>query len=284
VIVQRPDGSDTGDLTAFVLGGGGILGAAEVGMLRSLLERELTPDLVIGSSVGALNGAFIAAEPTLAGVEALAQMWTSISDRGVLTGSMVGRLSTLARRGTYLHSNEGLRHLIENRLGPVRFEDLAVRFECIAACIERASARWFTSGPVTRAVLASCAVPGLLPAVEVEGEHFFDGGLVSSVPVGRAITLGARRIFVLHVGRIERPLTAPSTPWQVGLVAFEIARRHQFEEDMSTIPAGIEVHVLPTGADVPPISVRYRRAAGIPGRIETAHRAASMYLDQHQFG
>ena len=128
------------------------------------------------------------------------------------------------------------------------------------------------------------AVPGLLPAVEIEGQHFFDGGLVSSVPVGRAVKLGARRIFVLHVGRIERPLTAPSTPWQVGLVAFEIARRHQFEEDMSAIPEGIEVHVLPTGADVPALSVSYRRAAGIPGRIETAHRAASAYLDQREFG
>jgi NTE family protein len=284
VVFEWLGSCDPGDRTAFVLGGGGILGAAEVGMLRSLLERGLVPDLVIGSSVGALNGAFIAAEPTLAGVEALAQVWTSISNRGVLTGSMLGRLSTLARRRTYLHSSDGLRRLLEDRLGPRQFEDLAVRFECIAACIERASAQWFTSGPLTRAVLASCAVPGLLPAVEIDGEHFFDGGLVSSVPVGRAVKLGARRVFVLHVGRIERALTAPSTPWQVGLVAFEIARRHQFEEDMSAIPEGIEVHVLPTGTDVPPMSVRYRSAAGIPGRIETAHRAASTYLDRHELG
>ena len=115
----------------------------------------------------------------------------------------------------------------------------------MAASIERAAATWFSSGFGDRAVLASCAVPGLLPPVEIEGEHFLDGGLVRSVPIGRAAELGATRIFVLHVGRLEQPLRPPTRPWQVALVAFEIARRHQFEEELASLPPGVEVHVLP---------------------------------------
>jgi NTE family protein len=265
--------------TAFVLGGGGILGAAEVGMLRSLLEREIFPDLIVGSSVGALNGAFIAANPSRASVERMVDLWTGLSDRGVFGGSVFGQLSTLARYGTHLHPNDRLRRLIDEGLGGKTFADLTVRFECVAACIERAAAHWFSTGAVTDAVLASCAVPGLLPPVEIGGEHFLDGGLVRSVPIGRAAELGARRIFVLHVGRLEQPLRPPSRPWQVALVAFEIARRHQFEEELATLPTGVEVHVLPSGASVPALSVRYRNTAGVRERINAAYDAACKFLD-----
>jgi NTE family protein len=265
--------------TAFVLGGGGMLGAAEVGMLRALLERAIAPDLIIGSSVGALNGAFLAADPSLAAVSRMVDLWTGLSNRGVFGGSVFGQLTTLAKHGTHLHSNEGLLKLLDDNLHGVRFEDLAVRFECVAASIERASAHWFSTGPVTSAVLASCAVPGLLPPVEVDGEHYFDGGLVRSVPIGRAAELGARRIFVLHVGRLEQALTPPTKPWQVALVAFEIARRHQFEEELASLPDGIEVHVLPSGSTPPTLSMRYRSTSGVQEKIEAAHRAASTFLD-----
>jgi NTE family protein len=265
--------------TAFVLGGGGMLGAAEVGMLRALIEQAILPDLIVGSSVGALNGALIAADPTLAGVQKLEHTWTALSDRGVFGGSILGQISTLARHGTHLHSNQGLRELIDHGIGmDVQFADLSARFECIAACIERAAPRWFTSGPVTPAVLASCAVPGLLPPVHINGEHFYDGGLIRSVPIGRAVELGASRIFVLHVGRLEQPLEVPTRPWQVAVAAFEITRRHHFEEEMAALPAGVEVHVLPSGSSVPTVTVRYRTTSGVSDRIGAAYAATSMYL------
>jgi NTE family protein len=265
--------------TAFVLGGGGVLGAAEVGMLRALFERDVIPDLIVGSSVGALNGAFIAAEPSLATVDRMVKVWTGLSERGVFGGSVFGQLGTLARHGTHLHSNEGLRRLIETELGPLAFDDLAVRFECVAASIERATATWFSSGLVTPAVLASCAVPGLLPPVEIDGEHYFDGGLVRSVPIGRAADLGATRIFVLHVGRLEQPLKPPTRPWQVAVVAFEIARRHQFGEELAGLSEAVEVNVLPSGSAPPALSVRYRSTSGVQGRIDAAHAATGAYLD-----
>lgn len=161
------------------------------------------------------------------------------------------------------------------------FADLELPFQCVAASIERAQAHWFSSGPIVPAVLASCAVPGLLPPVEIGGEHFFDGGLVHSIPVGRAIALGASTVFVLHVGRIERPLTAPRRPWEVGLVAFEIARRHRFHEEMSLLPDDVRVHVLPAGTD-PRSSdlsqLRYRDKTKVTASIERAYAASAKYL------
>jgi NTE family protein len=149
----------------------------------------------------------------------------------------------------------------------------------VAASVQKATAHWFTSGSVTDAVLASCAVPGLLPPVEINGEHYMDGGLVHSIPVGRAIRLGAQRIFVLHVGRVEQPLQPPRWPWQVGLVAFEIARRHRFVEEMATLPESTEVYVLPSGdPDTPLVSLRYRDASRVGRRIELGYTASAGYL------
>jgi NTE family protein len=129
--------------------------------------------------------------------------------------------------------------------------------------------------------MASCAVPGLLPPVEIDGTHYFDGGLVDSIPVGRAVALGATCVYVLHVGRIESPLAVPSRPWEVGLVAFEIARRHRFHEEMSSLPPGVQVHVLPTGGEQlqPGLrQFRYRGRNQVSSSIERSYAASATYL------
>jgi len=269
--------------TAFVLGGGGLLGANEVGMLRALLERGVAPDLVVGTSVGAVNGAAVAADPTLGAIDALAEAWHGLAGSDVYGGGALQRARHFARTRTHVHSNEPLRRLLVDRLGDRRIEELPVRFQCVAACIERAAEHWFTEGPVVDAVLASSAVPGVLPPVLIGDEHFLDGGLVNSIPVGRAVQLGAERVFVLQVGRIDRPLQAPTKPWEVASVAFEIARRHRFAREMADLPPAVEVHVLPTGAEEPPrtadlSALRYRDFAAVERRIEQAYTATSDYL------
>jgi len=269
---------------ALVLGGGGILGASEVGMLRALVEADVRPDLVLGSSVGAVNGAVFAADPTAATVNRMEALWSRLSDDDVFGGSPFRRMSTLARTRTHTHTSQPLRDLLTGAIGAdTRIEDLPVRFQCVAASIERAAERWFDQGPVVDAVLASSAVPGLLPAVEVDGEHFLDGGLVHSIPVGRAVTLGARTIYVLQVGRIERPLEPPRRPWEVAMVAFEIARRHRFAADMAAVPDDVTVHVLPTGDPEPPnwasrSVLRYRDTSRVAERIRLAQESTAAYL------
>jgi NTE family protein len=272
---------------AFVLGGGGNLGAYEVGMLRALLERGIRPDVVLGTSVGALNGAAVAAKPDLEMIDRLGTLWRSLADDPVYGGSWFSAAATLVRSKVALHSNAPLRELIRSTLPVRRFEELAVPFQCVAACIERAAEHWFDTGDLIPAILASTAVPGLLPPVKVGREHFMDGGLVNSIPLERAFQLGATEVYVLHVGRIERPLTPPKNLLQATLVAFEIARRNRFARDLEARPAGVDVHVLPTGggsASTDRSPLRYRDATDAAAQMEGAHRAASRYLARHTQG
>jgi NTE family protein len=271
---------EQGHDVAFVLGGGGVLGASEVGMLRGLFDAGIRPDLVVGTSVGALNGAVVAHDPNSHSVEKLTDVWMSTAST-VWAVSPLDRVMSVARTRTALHSIEPLRDILTEHLGDARIEDLPVPYHCCAASIERASEHWFTNGSVVDAVLASCSVPGLFPAYELDGEHFVDGGIVNSIPVGRAVELGARTIYVLQVGRIERNLTAPTTPWEVGLVAFEIARRHRFARDMAAVPDDITVHLLPSGEDIAPLAtLRYRDTKSVTRRIEQSEQATVSYLEQ----
>jgi len=271
----------SGKPIAFVLGGGGVLGAVEVGMVRALLRHGIQPDIIVGTSIGAVNGVLVAADPTERVTGRLAALWASPEAREVYGDSAPRQLARFARRGTHLHSPKPLRDMLRRELGPVTsFADLPVRFECCAASIERAAEHWFADGELIPAVLASSAVPGLLPPIRIDGEHFIDGGIVNSIPVGRAVELGAGTVYVLQVGRINRPLVAPRYPWDVARVAFEVSRRHRFIREMAGIPSTVDVYVLPTGAgaerDESPLA--YRDMAAASRRIERAFDASTAYL------
>lgn len=270
-----------------MLGGGGILGGHEVGMLRALAEHGVRTDLVLGTSVGAINGAFFAADPSPRGVELLAELWRDVNRSERTPGSMLRRITTLARSGTHLQSISELRERLIEVLPARRVEDLPTPFQCVAASIERAAEHWFDRGPLADVILASCSVPGILPPVKIGDEHFIDGGIVNSIPVSRAVSLGARKIYVLQVGRLEQPLRPPRWPWEVGLVAFEVARRHRFAHDMNSLPEGVETHVLPTGGSAAPaynnlygqLQVR-RLARSVERQIDSAYEASKRYLEE----
>jgi NTE family protein len=272
---------------AFVLGGGGVLGAHEVGMLRALAERDIRPDLILGTSVGAINGAVFAGDPTTGGVERLRRLWGETRLSEITPGGVLRRVSTLARSGTHLESFETVRARLEEALPVSQIEDLLVPYQCVAASIERAAEHWFTQGGLADAVIASCAVPGILPPVKIGDEHFIDGGIVNSIPVARAVILGATTIYVLQVGRLEKPLQPPRWPWEVGLVAFEVARRHRFAYDLQSLPDRVELHVLPTGGSAAPAyndipgQLRIRRAMRtVEQQIDAAYDATLNYLKE----
>ncbi len=273
--------------TAFVLGGGGVLGAAEVGMLRALLEAELRPDLIVGTSIGAVNGALLAADPTVAGAIRLGAMWERIATDGTspFDASIGGRMRTAVRTRVAIYDHEPFRALLEKELPVHTFEELAVRFECCAACVERAAETWFVTGELVPAVLASSSVPGLFPPYRIGAESYIDGGIVNSIPLDRARKLGAERVFVLQVGRVEQPLSPPANPLEVGLVAFEIARRARFHAALRRTANELEVHVLPTGGTAPRYNERasldYRDTTKVRARIDTAYAASRDYLVEH---
>jgi NTE family protein len=271
-------------LTAFVLGGGGLRGASEVGMLKALAELGVEPGLIVGTSVGAFNGSIVASRPLDKAVRRLELAWSSPAFQSIFSESFLQRTVNLARNRTHLHSNEPLRQLLDHWAPASRIEDLGVRFQCVAARIETSSEVWFDRGPLVEAVLASSAVPGLFPPVEIGGWHYVDGGVVNSIPISRAIELGADEIFVLHVGNVDAPLQLPRHAWDVAFVAFEVARRHRFHTDLETVPPGVKVRVLPTGSDRTerfndPGRLRYRHSASIAQAIELAYAATSRYLE-----
>jgi NTE family protein len=240
--------------------------------------------VLLGTSVGALNGALVATDPGEGVVDRLLGLWESAaSSKEVYGDNPVRQVTRAVRTGNHLHSSRGLRERLGQELGDRTFADLAVEFQCCAASIERAAEHWFTQGRVVDAVVASAAVPGLLRPAVVDGEHYLDGGIVNSVPVGRAVEVGADRIFVLQVGRVDRPLVPPRKPWEVARVSFEIARRHRFHREMAALPDGVVAHVLPTGGGLPGDDslLSYRDFGGVMRRIDAAYRASADYLAEH---
>lgn len=220
-------------------------------MLKALVESGVEADLVLGTSIGAFNGSVFASAPGSEGVERLIGLWDELAGSGLLKGGFFNRVKSVARLEPAIQGAGAIRHVLEDvHSHETLIEDLKLPFQCVAASIERAAEHWFDSGPLVDALMASSAIPALFPPVEIAGEHFYDGGLVNSVPLTRAVDLGASRVFVLQVGRVESELRTPERLHEAALISFEIARRHRFTTTMQNLPEGVEVHVLPSGNQI----------------------------------
>jgi NTE family protein len=264
--------------TVFVLSGGGNLGALQVGMLRALLERRIRPELVLGCSVGAMNGCALAAEPTLGMVGRLQEMWLDLEDKDVLPQGLLPTTVQLARKGSAVHNANGLRAVTELMLDGrwANFEDLAVPFGCVATDLVKAEEHWFDRGPLVPAILASAAIPAVFPPVEIDGVRYFDGAVVNDVPLSRAVELGATTIYALHVGSFDRPRPEPKRPIDMAMQAYWIARRNRFKRDLASLPPGVKVHVLPAG-EAPVL--RFNDLRHSDRLIAMAYKASVDYLD-----
>ena len=256
-------------------------GAVQVGMLRALFEADVRPDLVVGTSIGAINGAAVAANPTPAVLDRLAEAWVSREAGAIYGDSWPRQLRRLAKSGTHLNDVGPLRALLEGLLGAdTTFEDLVVPLAVAAASIERAAETWFDKGPIVPAVLASSSVPGILPGTQIGDEHYVDGGIVNSIPLGEAVHRGGTIVYVLQVGRVEEQLVAPVKPTEVAKISFEIARRHRFSREIASVPPGVVVHVLPSGGPYAGDERfgSYKRMTVTRERMNSAYRATRTYL------
>ena len=271
--------------TAYVLGGGGRWGAVEVGMLRALDEAGIQPDIILGTSIGAFNGSVIADDPGPAGVQRLTDFWEELTGTGLFQTSLLSRMKNVTTLQPAIHRSAGLQLALEHIHGmDKRIEDLQVPFQCVAASIERAAEHWFTKGSLIPALLASSAVPVLFPPVEIEGEHFYDGGLVNSVPLTRAVDQGASVIYVLQVGRLEAPLRPPRRLYEAALISFEIARRNRYATAMENLSPDVAVHVLPSGNPVEfddRRQLRWRDTGDTSDLIDGAYTVSGTYLKEN---
>jgi NTE family protein len=271
----RRDGRHAGRPVAFVLSGGGNLGALQIGMMRALLEHDIRPDLVVGCSVGAINGAGLAEDPTLAGALRLERLWRALDGKELMPAGWLPNTVAIARRGEAIHDNQGLRRHLEQTLTARTFAELAVPFQCVATDVAGVREVWFRSGPLIEPILASAALPAVYPAVEIDGVRYLDGGIVDDVPMSRAVELGARTLYVLQVGLFSRPRPEPKRPLDVAVQAYWIARHHRFKRELAAMPPDLELHLLPTGQTP---FMRYNDFTRTSELISLAYEASSAYL------
>lgn len=262
--------------TAWVLGGGGNLGAIQVGMLRAMVDRGERPDLVVACSVGALNALAVAADPTPAGIDVLRDVWMRIRSEVIFPSGRINGPWQLLGRGPGLYPNDGLRAVIRGCAPHPRFEQYPVPFQVVATNWSTGRARWFSHGPVERAVLASAALPGAFPPVQIEGQQYIDGAAVDNVPISRALALGATKVVVFHVGNFEKPRPLPRRPIDVLLGSLSIARNSRFSSDIHAVPDDVELTVLP-GIDPGPMKRTDFSKTGL--LIERAAAATHAFLD-----
>lgn len=271
----------SGPVTAFVLGGAGNMGALQLGMLRALLERDIVPDLVVGCSVGALNGVAVASGPDLETLARLEALWLDVSAKDVWPARpLVGAVQLLRRRPA-VNDNVGLRRVIERFLPGATFADLAVPFACVATSLDTGRERWFDTGSLTEAVLASSALPVLLPPVEIDGEAFVDGATVNVVPLAKALEMGATRLFILQLKDLDLTPRRPRRPLDVLQRCFAISRNFRFVHELATLPPGVEAHVLPAA---PWPRLRYDGFSRTSEIAERTHAVAAAYLEAHGIG
>jgi NTE family protein len=262
--------------TAFVLGGGGNLGAIQVGMLRALADRGILPDELIGCSVGAINAAALAGDPTPEGIERMSELWGRLDSEVICPPGRLSGLLLLTRKYRSLQSNDALRRLLETSLGYDKFEETPIPLSVVATSLRTGCDHWFTAGPVVPAVLASAALPAVFPPVEIDGERFVDGGVVDNVPISRALVGAVERVFVLHVGNFSRPRPEPKRPLDALLQSFSIARNYRFHAETRSAPPGIEMVVLPS-IDPGPIKPNdFSKSAQL---INRARAATATFLD-----
>ena len=197
------------DRVAFVLSGGASLGAVQVGMLRALYERGIVPDLVVGTSVGAINGAFIASRPqTVEIADELAEIWRGVRRGQVFPLRPLNGLLGFVGSRDHLVPESGLRRLIAKHTTYERLEQTPIEFHVVAVDVLTGEELLLSRGPVVEAVMASAAIPAVLPPVFWEGRTLMDGGVANNTPISHAVALGARTVYVLATGHacaLEQP-------------------------------------------------------------------------------
>ncbi|WP_431968264.1 patatin-like phospholipase family protein [Actinacidiphila sp. bgisy160] len=256
---------------AVAVGAGGVLGAAHVGVGYALEERGFVPDMIIGTSVGALLGAIAAAHPE-GSAPWLDRVWTRLRRREVYPlGYPPSRSSVFTDRG--------LRRLIARSALPSRIEELPVPFTAVAMDLDTGAAALLDHGDLESALLASAAVPGILPPVEREDRTLVDGGVIAYLPVLAALQAGAASVVALSTGPEGSPSCPAARRRGAGAIAARagvLLLRHQIERDLHEVARHVPTVVLPTGIDAWPAPWDFGHSQRL---ISTAHRTAAKFLD-----
>jgi NTE family protein len=230
--------------TAFVFAGGGSFGAIQVGMLQSLAAHGITADMVVGSSVGALNGAFYAGDPTLKGVEKLAAIWRGLTRQDVFPMSWRTVLSFLWRRD-FLIPHDGIRKLIDDHIPYRNLQDAKLPVHIVTTDIVTGDSVVLSEGPIAEAIVASTAIPGAFAPVHYRNYYLADGAISSNTPIQVAVKKGARRLIILPTGVACATEKPPVGAVANALHALTLLIARQLVSELESLGPEIEYFVVP---------------------------------------
>ena len=261
--------------TAFVFTGGGSLGAIQVGMLRVLLSSGVQPDLVIGASVGAINASYFAGTPNADGVTALERIWSSLRRSDIFPFTLRSAFGIIRHPGNVVDPG-GLRRVIETNLSYGRLEDAQIPLN-IMATNQQGLAVCLSAGPAVEAIMASTAIPGIFPTVEIAREALMDGAVAANTPVRLAIELGASRIIVLPTGYACALTEPPKRAIAKALHAITLMINWQLMYELERLPEDVQLHLVPT---LCPLAVSPFDFTASRVLIERAAQSSQKWIDE----
>ncbi len=265
---------------AFVLSGGGSLGAIQVGMLRALYERGIVPDVIVGTSAGALNGTFIAARPlSLSTIDDLLALWQTLERQDFFPLSVSRAALGLTGRRMGLIDPANLQALIEEHAKIARIEDASIELHIVATDLLSGSEQVLSSGDTVSAVLASSAIPGIYPPVRRDRKVLIDGGVSNNTPISQAVQLGATQIYVLPTGTACPLARAPRSTLAVLMHAFSLLVLQRMRADLEHYEDDAELVVLPAPCEADVLPLDFRQTTRLH---DDAYTEASAFLSQQE--
>jgi NTE family protein len=230
--------------TAFVLAGGGSFGAVQVGMMQSLAKHGVVADMVVGSSVGALNGAYYAGDPTLKGILHLAKIWRDLRRDDVFPVTWRTLVGFIWRRD-FLVSHDGIRKLIDDHLPYRNLQDAKLPVHIVTTDILSGDSVVLSEGSAAEAIVASTAIPGAFSPIHYKNLYLADGAISSNTPVKIAVKKGATRLIILPTGHACANRAPPVGAVANALHALTLLIARQLVSDLESLGPAIEYHVIP---------------------------------------
>jgi NTE family protein len=230
--------------TAFVFAGGGSFGAIQVGMMHSLAAHDISADMVVGSSVGALNGAYYAGDPTLKGVLRLETIWRGLQRHDVFPVTWRTLFGFVWRRD-FLITHDGIRKLIDDHIPYRNLEDAAVPVHIVTTDIITGDSVVLSDGPTSEAIVASTAIPGAFAPIRYKDFYLADGAISSNTPIKVAVAKGANRLVILPTGFACATHAPPVGAVANALHALTLLIARQLVSELEGLDAGIEYFVVP---------------------------------------
>jgi NTE family protein len=230
--------------TALVLAGGGSFGAIQVGMMHSLAAHGISADMVVGSSVGALNGAYYAGDPTLKGVLQLEMIWRGLKRHDVFPVTWRTLLGFLWRRD-FLIPHDGVQKLIDDNLPYRNLEDAKLPLHIVTTDIVTGDSIVLSEGPAAQAIIASTAIPGAFAPIRYKDFYLADGAISSNTPIRVAVASGAQRLIILPTGYACATHAPPVGAVANALHALTLLIARQLVSELEGLDPSIDFFVVP---------------------------------------